>query len=477
MDVRGWLVIEDDQELLKVLVKLTPEAEKLPPASRADVARSLLLARPQRVISFDLGMSDGRGIVSTSTGAELLVQSRHPLSKALVYTGYRESQDGMNAIYEAGERALWVLAKGAKNEVQGRVATATPLGWCALMLHLQGYPLPDAWGILKEEAQVFLASLAKKNPLATEAWPRSFWRQAAIHLPQPLAEAADRYREAVDHSTDVPLLAREGLLALNDLREWLVWFCASQTAVILRASAALNAAAERGLGLGDAHDWLSRQLQPLHALPPTAAGAVSWRNHLGVYTRPGPKGADAFESLGLDALEALRQKRNVNVHGLRPIRMPESDLTMLPTLMDLASYWASNPLLTQVRREGGRWRAKALCGKEPGDRELPDDLAGLGTGWQADPNRVYQLVWRFSGQGPAEHGSWASLGTPTPVLLDWWPYLRLAFNRELGRAEPMLLTGPERPGSRHWHAQTFSGALRKPELTHEEAASLTQLPR
>lgn len=471
------LIVEDDVGISGSMAQFAPDHENkwVFLGSCEQALRAIHLA-PWRVVSIDL-LTPGRGtLLSTTSSLELIAQGG-TLARKLVYTGFRTTEDGMAAIEFGGAQDFWVIAKGARNVVEGRTAIASPLGWCALMLQLMGQPLPPEWGPLRQEAQRFVEALRRVKPTATEPWQRSYWPLAARHLPQPLAEAAARYVSAIANDTvgDEVLLGREGLLALNDFREWTIWLAAAQTAVILRQQTALERpiGADSGDSATSAQLWIDQQLKALCRLPPQTPGALAWRNYLGVVEQPGSGDRGGFFfSQALQALDELRKMRNQGVHGLKPRPMAEHRLDMLPPVMDLASHWANNPLLIQVRREQGRWRAKALCGKEPVDRDLPEDLEVPGKG--VDAGHVYQLVWRFLGEALADVKDLDKLGKPVPVLLDWWPYLRWHFNADLGVSEGLLLTRPERGGPGQWQAQGFSGTLRKPVLSERERDALTR---
>jgi hypothetical protein len=478
-DVMGidarWLVIEDDEDLIQSLEKLDVQPFLAKGFAEAIVA---MRSHPYHCISFDLNLprNSKDAHLSRQFGLDLLGLML-PMVKKVVFTGFRSSEEGLNTLFKGGKDDFWVLSKGGQNKVEGMTATATPLGWTALMLHFLGLDGAKHLGGLANEAQKFLHRLEETNRQATLPWARSYWQQGVRYLPQPLAEAAQRYNEAVKPlpppSSDVEL-SREGLLALNDFREWALWFAAAQTAVLLRQQGKLKSALrpDGSEGTRVAHDWVDQQLAQLAALPPQAPGALAWRNHLGMYTRTDGK-HQAWESKALSASEVLRKLRNEGVHGLKPKQWAESAVRDLGDLMDMASFWANCPLLTQVRREGGRWRARALLGKEHMDMDLPKQLKAPATG--LDPERVYQLLWWFPADSPAAADEALRLGEPQPVLVDWWPYLRGAFNTHLGAREWVLLTQPDRGGSGdRWLAQALNGSFRKPTLTPAERQALTQ---
>lgn len=468
------LVVEDEVGLSAFLTGLPEDLVSV--NASAGRASRLLRAQPWRVISVDLRTVGLDHLLETHSSL-MLLDSRMPLTKRFVFSGFRTSEQGMSAIFKGGRESFWVLAKGAQNKVEGVTATATPLGWIALMLHFLGEDCSTPFKGLAHEAQKFLYALAEANPQATLPWARSYWQQAVRYLPQPLAEAAQRYNEAakpLPSSNDVEL-SREGLLALNDFREWSLWLAAAQTAVVLRQQGKLKNAmpSDGNEGMRVVQDWLEQQLAPLAALPSQAPGALAWRNHLGMYKRTDGR-HQSWESKALSASEALRKLRNDGVHGLKPKQWAESGVRGLGELMDMASFWANCPLLTLVQqKEDGRWRARALWGKEPMDMDLPKELKAPATG--LDPERVYQLLWWFPADGPADADEALRLGEPQPVLVDWWPYLRGVPNTQLGVREWVLLTQPERgSGGDRWHAQGLGGTLRKLALTPDERQALTQ---
>jgi hypothetical protein len=476
---RAWLVIDDDREVMREL-SASKFKGRYTLEETSEGAQTLLAFFPWRLVSHDLNLPkiSGGGL---NMGAGLtLFNNPRPLTRKLVYTGFRTTEEGMSAIDIGGTQDFWVLGKSARNEVTGRTAVASPLGWTALMRHLLGEPQPE--GPLRQEAQEFLEALERVKPSATEPWARAYWRLAARHLPQPLAEAAARYEAAAQvaggHASAGEIAVdRNGLLALNDFREWTLWLAAAQSAIILRQVRPLERAPNRlGSGAGAAHEWLTQQLRALHLLArtqPEVPGAAAWCNYLDIVEQPGVSSRGAiWHSAALDAMDVLRQARNQGVHGLKPRSVPEAEL-QLPAMMDLASHWANNPLLSHVRREQGRWRAKVMSGKDWVDRDLPEGLKLPPHGIEA--GHVYQLVWHFPSGNPGAQDLVDRLGVPKPALLDWWPYLRWELNRESGQRECVLLTQPkDSVDDSRWQAQGFAGTPRLLTLSTVERTALTQ---
>lgn len=477
MMIKKKCLIIEDEEIIYTHLPSERKSQFYQLITYGGSAFSWLHAAPWRLVSHDIRLPEKSGDLLNGKAGIRFLEYPRPLTRQLVYTGFRTSEEGLSAADFGGKHDFWVIAKGARNEVNGRTAIASPLGWVALMRHLLGEPQPD--GPLRQEAQDFLDDLQKVKPTATEPWHRAYWRIAPHHLPQPLAEAAARYAAACADPTrpatsDVTV-DRNGLLALNDFREWSLWLAAAQTAVILRQSRPLERAPNReGTGAAAAHAWLTQQLRALHTLArthPEVPGATAWSNYLGITEQPGVSGRNAvWYSVALDAMEELRRSRNQGVHGLKRHAFAEADLP-LPALMDLASHWANNPLLSQVRREQGRWRAKAMCGKDWIDRDLPAELDDQ----PVDAGHVYQLVWRFPAGDLSAQDPLDRLGTPKPALLDWWPYLRWELNRDSGQRECVLLTQPrDSHDDSRWHAQGFSGTNRLLTLSTPERAALTR---
>lgn len=464
------LVIEDEDSIAKHM------SPKLGDCIRsAELARRATVTKPWRTISIDLNTPSASGLFGTEFSIQIGSQPL-PLIRKIFYTGFRTTDAALIAAHLGGQHDFWVIGKSARNEVSfpSRTAIASPLGWIALIRHLLGQPQPD--GPLRQEAQQFLDKLQKAKPTATEPWHRAYWRIAPKHLPQPLAEAAARYAASIAHQNTAAAgevaVDRNGLLALNDFREWTLWLAAAQTAVILRQSRPLQRVPNRdGNGPLAARDWLTQQLRPIHALAPEIPGALAWRNYLGITEQPGLSSrGSVWHCTALDAMEHLRGFRNQAVHGLKRHTFAETDLS-LPAMMDLASHWANNPLLSEVRREQGRWRAKAMCGPDWIDRDLPEDLEDR----PVEVGHVYQLVWCFPNGAPDTQAPPDHLGPPKPALLDWWPYLRWELNRETGQRECVLLTQPkDSHDDSRWHAQGFSGTARLLTLSTPERAALTR---
>lgn len=482
-----WLVIEDDPVLQEGLeAHYKSSARQM--AKNAQDARALLLSYPYRCISFDLALprSGHEPLVETTVGLNLRSHEL-PLARKIVYTGYRQMQDGLIALVQSGQGGFVVLEKAAFSEAQGQTGYADPLVWCALQLHLLGHELPQKWDPqLRDEAQKFISDLENVQPLALEPWLKAYWRLAAEHLPQPLAEAAARYVQdrPPDKGSQAGLLKREAVLALNDFREWALWLAAAQSAVLLRAGAQGFEHMHTAKGITGititVQNWLKHQLPALLGLSANVPGALAWQHYMGL--QAASASVSLPSSLALNAFDELRQVRNEVVHGLKPQPIAQEKIKGLENIMDLASFWANNPLVTQVRREHGCWRAKALRGPYADGvlLKLPDDVQ-----WPSpqgpEPDRVYQWLWCFDTDDGTSAASDSTGQEPRSVraravMVDWWPYLRWVYRRESSTNELVLLTYPHVQRERFWHGRSLSGQDILVQVTEQEASALTRAP-
>lgn len=430
--------------------------------TRADAQRQLLMRRFQ-AISHDLSLATVSGS-SRMQDRDYLENSDHEggrevlqapgaslLARRIVYTGFRETYEGLKVLDLSARQGFFYLQKGV-NAPSDFPPKGNAYAWAACLLHLAGGHTDD------EGSLDFMEKVeAKHSDLKARLTPyfEAYWRDAPSRLPEPLAREALVIYEAVARGR----FGADHLLAANRFRLWSLILARAQTGA-LAASCSLRwpndsppAKDEDGAGL---------HLESLFQRAPESLATLwdawpSWLSHLG--------GFEVGRTLALGPqAKALRGLRNDQVHSLKAARNLHHDLDdlrePLMALMDVAAYWADFPWFMNLRFEGGRWSGLVPQGHSASQwrtQHLPNNLVRKFSGGRGSDDRIHQVQWRrLSSASTASEAA----DNFAPELVDAWPWLR-RFRAADGSDTVLALWYPihrqERGGRTLWQAYTYSG--------------------
>ncbi|MDP2833815.1 MAG: hypothetical protein Q8Q28_11110 [Pseudomonadota bacterium] len=406
-------------------------------------------------VSFDLEIpnSQSTGASASRIGADLYLETFHPLSSKAIFSAYLQTDAGEEARDQAVRRHTASLAKAisGRSDFANYTPRLSAQDWGDFMAARLTGMKPD---FCKEEpaSEHWLCRDWGRDPRATP-YLALYWREAGKFLPPPLSLFARDLAASLGSldSKGAPLsLDLQALHNLNQFREWTQHLAWTQSVVLMRRAGVsidtcLFEAQQRGAPRSPT-DPLYKKARDLQAWRQGSAlrQAASWGAHL-----------HWDEDGRLDFLAAsdqVRKWRNDAVHG-RPKPDYAGDWSSIRaavlTLMDAAAFWSNAWLYAEPRTELGRWQGARLSGTAtPWTRH---DLGNLNQHPAGQRDSVFQKVWMKDGD---------KLGA---VILDWSPWLFMAVDDETGQSVPWLLTHPVEgsgPLPRLWYAVCLTNPAR-----------------
>lgn len=390
------------------------------------------------VITIDLSIPNRKGqLPGPEVGEDIIEQDYQPLAVKLIYSGENESHAGQRIAEHAVEMGFHRFKKSIVTDLCGYPPLVTTNDIAALIS--RG---------LSERAETTDGD-DELSRVQLPSYRINYWQRATTLLPVPFCTAAQDLRTAaLGHAS------AQTMQAADQFRQYVLRMAWAECAVMLRsAGVQVHPPTHHD-------DTLEPQLAAMRSWVESQRGIFKcfplWRSCL--RAGGGPQGQP------MEYFDDSRRWRNALAHTKRLVQdwvpmFAEADAALLP-LMDIASYWASCPLWFDVQLDRqASWSGRPVQGSAliPPRKRIADPPAVALRG-----DHVVQRIWRVDADTALTKRDQDNSQLPTPLWIDWYPYVRIETERGGTQLNPYVLSHARRgQPERFVYLNLFTGEERE----------------